>query len=75
MNAVLHKSGERYATGAPKCPPVWQLICEFANGTCVCAATEGEPCDAVAIMDRRIRNRVALDDWEAERRAKRKAAG
>ena len=70
--AVLHKPNERYSTGAPKCPPVWQLICEFANGACVCAHTRGEPCDAVMIIERRVRNRVALDDW-AEARAKRKA--
>jgi len=63
----------RLSTGSPEPPPVWQMICEFANGYCVCAATreDGPPCHAVAVIEQRVRNRVALDDLRrAERRAK-----
>lgn len=63
----------RLSTGSPEPPPVWQMICEFANGYCVCAATreDGPPCHAVGVIEQRVRNRVALDDLRrAERRAK-----
>lgn len=62
MSAVLRREGGRYATGAPKAPPVWQLVCEFANGACVCAHQgRDEPCAAVVAIDQRIRNRVMAD--------------
>ncbi len=61
------------STGAPEPPPVWQMLCEFANGYCVCAATreDGPPCGAVEVIEQRIRNRVALGDRrKAERRSR-----
>lgn len=61
---VARRQGDRLLTGAPVPPPVWQMICEFANGTCVCAATraDGPPCHAVEIVAQRVKNRLALDD-------------
>lgn len=60
----------RMSTGSPLPPPAWQMICEFANGYCVCAATRGEgpPCHAVEIVTQRIRNRLQHDIAAAERR-------
>ena len=68
------RSMARYpATGAPKPPAVWQLVCEFANGACVCAHVGREaPCDAVDTIARRIRNTV-LAEIAAEDRRRRKA--
>jgi len=65
---------ERYpATGAPKSPPPWQLICEFANGACVCAHVGREaPCDAVEIVARRVKNGI-LAEIAAEDRRRRRA--
>lgn len=59
----------RYSTGSPKPPPVWQLLCEFANGACVCAHTARDrPCHAVEVMEQRIRN-VILAEFGQTRRA------
>lgn len=53
---------ERLSTGAPMPPPVWQLLCEFANGTCVCVGRQdAAPCHAVAVVEQRIRDRVFHD--------------
>jgi hypothetical protein len=64
---------ERLSTGAPMPPPAWQLICEFANGACVCAATRGEgpPCHAVEVITTRIKNTIAAEELQA-RKAKAK---
>lgn len=53
----------RTMSGAPMPPPIWQLICEFANGSCTCAATraDGPPCDAVTAIERRIIDRAYHD--------------
>lgn len=62
MSAILKHEARRYTTGAPKPPPVWQLICEFANGACVCAATDrDDPCEAVRVISQRVRNRVMTE--------------
>lgn len=63
----------RMSTGSPEPPPVWQMICEFANGYCVCAATreDGPPCSGVEVIEQRIRNRVALDDLRRTERRPR----
>lgn len=61
------------ATGAPMPPPVWQMVCEFANGHCLCAARGVRPCEATATAAARIRTRVELD-LMAERRAARERA-
>lgn len=62
MSAI--EDPDRMSTGSPMPPPAWQMICEFANGVCVCAQTrfEGPPCQAVAIVAQRIKNRLALDE-------------
>lgn len=58
----------RLSTGAPEPPPVWQLLCEFANGYCICGSTGREqPCDTVQVAADRIVNRVLLDRSRTER--------
>lgn len=54
---------ERMSTGSPMPPPAWQMICEFANGSCVCAQTggDGPPCHAVTVVTQRIKSRLAID--------------
>ncbi len=63
---------QRMSTGAPLPPPVWQLICEVAHGSCVCAATraDGPPCHAVEVISGRIRNRI-LGEVLADSRQRR----
>ncbi|MEO3997199.1 hypothetical protein [Mesorhizobium sp. CAU 1732] len=53
----------RLSTGAPLPAPIWQMICEFANGSCVCAATSGDggPCHAVDLIARRVTDRAYHD--------------
>lgn len=65
---------DRMSTGAPLAPPPWQLICEFANGYCVCAATraDGPPCHAVEIVAQRVKNRVLHDLSVAERQDRKR---
>ncbi|GLS29940.1 hypothetical protein [Neomesorhizobium albiziae] len=65
----------RLSTGAPMPPPVWQILCEFANGSCVCAHTEKDdpPCHAVTVVERRIRDRLYHDIAETHH-VRRKAA-
>ncbi|MFN3549240.1 MAG: hypothetical protein ACK4U0_17270 [Mesorhizobium sp.] len=62
------------ATGAPMPAPVWQMICEFANGHCLCAARGVGPCEATALVAARIRSRVELDIMAERRPAKERAA-
>lgn len=65
---------DRLSTGAPVPPPIWQIVCEFANGSCVCARTRGAPCDSVAAVEQRILARAVVDlgeSYEMRRRAKR----
>lgn len=73
MATILTADPERMSTGAPLPPPAWQMICEFANGSCVCARTraDGPPCYAIEIVERRIKNRI-LHDLAAAERARRK---
>jgi hypothetical protein len=60
--AVLKRDRAQLSTGAPLPPPVWQMLCEFANGSCACAATgAARPCQSVEVAAARIRNRVLLD--------------
>lgn len=62
----------RYPSGAPIPPPVWQLLCEFANGACVCAHMEkAGPCEAVRVTEDRIRNRLAAESSETRRASRR----
>lgn len=62
------------ATGAPMSPPVWQMVCEFANGHCLCAARGVGPCEATATAAARIRTRVEFDLMEERRAAKARVA-
>lgn len=52
-------------TGAPAPPPVWQLVCEFANGSCVCVRTGKGPCEAVRVVATRIEDRAFHDLGQA----------
>lgn len=68
--AILKRERGRMSTGSPMPPPAWQMICEFANGVCVCAQTraDGSPCHAVEIVAQRIKNRLALDEFRKGKR-------
>lgn len=66
---ILKRERQRLSTGAPMPPPVWQLLCEFANGSCICAASEAErPCHSVQTAAERIESRVRLDLVRGARR-------
>lgn len=66
------QAASRYPSGAPKPPPVWQLLCEFANGACVCAHTgRDEPCHAVEVLEQRIRNVIMAEIGETHQLVRR----
>ncbi|MCA0275855.1 MAG: hypothetical protein LCH86_07625 [Proteobacteria bacterium] len=67
--AILKRERDRLSTGAPMPPPVWQMLCEFANGSCICATTDADqPCTSVATAAERIRSRALLDAATSRRR-------
>lgn len=60
--AVLKRDRAQLSTGAPLPSPVWQMLCEFANGSCACAATgAGRACQSVEAAAQRISDRVFHD--------------
>lgn len=75
---TLKEAERRLSTGAPLPAPIWQMVCEFANGACVCAATsaDGPPCHAVELIERRVVDRAYHDlslTHDLRRKAKRNA--
>jgi hypothetical protein len=56
------KLERRPLTGAPAPRPAWQVICEFANGSCICASIETSiPCASVALAEQAVRERMMFE--------------
>jgi hypothetical protein len=52
----------RPLTGSPAPRPVWQVVCEFANGMCLCAKrTDKPPCNAALLAQAAVLERVAYE--------------
>jgi hypothetical protein len=68
------RNPNRLSTGAPLPPPAWQMLCTFANGTCLCAAKGTAPCPTVERETERIRGRI-WHDLAAEYHMRRKEKG
>lgn len=54
-------------TGAPEPPPVEELVCAFAHGSCACAGGGKGWCSSVTTAALRMRNRVEFEIAEAKR--------
>ena len=57
--AILER---RPLTGSPAPRPIWQVVCEFANGICHCAKrSDKPPCNAVLLAETAVIERIAYE--------------